>query len=630
MKSSEELMKSRQKLIRSQKSQQKLIKSQKSQQKLIKSQQKLINTQQKVIKSGKTQQKPIKKQHILLKEKMDDIRKKLNGVHHNLPKSELKEIKKYLYNIEKNKLLEKNKEYLDELNKKIIENDEDFIENIRDLFSVLDYETVLIGTGFDGNYLEYVSNGSFSLNFDEYLELIRPYLGDLINVYKTKGEWKLQLSAEISFVSQKPDSDEKRVMYTKSICEEFMIGSETEEITEKLIMSLLQKYQDNLQNKMRGSEFVFDAINCIYYDFNRTTISKGGSYIESPKWLKDKKCTINQKNSDNMCFKYAATLALNLNKINKHPQRISRIKPFIDNYNWNSINFPSTGKDWNIFEVNNKNVALNILYIPYNTKKIEIGYKSKYNLVRNNQIILLMITDGEKWHYIVAKILSKLLRGVRSNHDGDYYCLNYFRSYRTENKLNAHKKVCENHKYCNIEMPTDKNNIIKYGQGEKTLKLPFIIYADLECLLEKISTCYNDPNISSTTKINRHTPSGYSIYTSCIFNKLYSKLSHFRGQDCMKVFCKDLKDHAKRIINHKKKSIIPLTKDEEDSYNKDTICHICLKEFDNDKDKVRDYCYFTGRYRGAAHNDWNLRHKIPKNIPIVFHNGSMYDYHFLI
>ena len=73
-----------------------------------------------------------------------------------------------------------------------------------------------------------------------------------------------------------------------------------------------------------------------------------------------------------------------------------------------------------------------------------------------------------------------------------------------------------------------------------------------------------------------------------------------------------------------------MTKDEENSYNKDTICHICLKEFDNDKDKVGDYCYFTGRYRGAAHNDCNLRHKIPKNIPIIFHNGSMYDYHFLI
>ena len=161
------------------------------------------------------------------------------------------------------------------------------------MFSVLDYEPVLIRTGFDGNYLEYMSNGSNSLSFDEYLELIRSYLGDLINVYKTKGEWKLQLSAEISFVSQKPGSDEKRVMYTRSICEEFMIGSETEEVAEKNIMSLLQKYQDNLQNKMKGSDFIFNGANYLFYDFNRITIRKGGSYIEIPKWLKDKKYTIN-------------------------------------------------------------------------------------------------------------------------------------------------------------------------------------------------------------------------------------------------------------------------------------------------------------------------------------------------
>ena len=99
------------------------------------------------------------------------------------------------------------------------------------------------------------------------------------------------------------------------------------------------------------------------------------------------------KNSDNMCFQYAATLELNLNKITDHPERLSKIKPFIDCYNWKNINFPSTKKDWNRFEVNNKNVALNILYMSYNTKKVEIAYKSKHNLVRDNQIILLMIND---------------------------------------------------------------------------------------------------------------------------------------------------------------------------------------------------------------------------------------------
>ena len=78
---------------------------------------------------------------------------------------------------------------------------------------------------------------------------------------------------------------------------------------------------------MRGSDFIFNGVNYLFYDFNRVSISKGGSYIESPKWLKDKKCTVNQKNNDNKCFQYATTLALNFNKINKHPQRIPFLPP---------------------------------------------------------------------------------------------------------------------------------------------------------------------------------------------------------------------------------------------------------------------------------------------------------------
>ena len=171
------------------------------------------------------------------------------------------------------------------LDKKINNNNtnDEFIENIRDLFSILDYEPVLIKSGFDNNYLEYMSNGNNSLSIDEYLELIKPYLYGLINVYKAKGEWKLQLSAEISFISQKPDSNEIRTMYIRSTPEEIIIGSETEEVAENLIMSILQKYQYNLQNKMKCSDFIFNGINYLYYDLKRITVSKGGSYIESPK-----------------------------------------------------------------------------------------------------------------------------------------------------------------------------------------------------------------------------------------------------------------------------------------------------------------------------------------------------------
>ena len=209
------------------------------------------------------------------------------------------------------------------MNKKIINlnRHEDFIglEYVKDLYSILDYKPILIRTAFNNSYLENGSDGNNSLSFMEYLNLIKPYLEDLINEKKNKGEWKLQLTAKISFVSLKPDSDETRLMDTRSNPVEFMNGSETEEITESLYRSVIQKYNDNLQEKMRGFDFVFNGINYFYYDFNRVSISKGGSYIESPKWLKDKKSTINQKNNDNKCFQYATTLALNFNKINKDP-----------------------------------------------------------------------------------------------------------------------------------------------------------------------------------------------------------------------------------------------------------------------------------------------------------------------
>ena len=108
-------------------------------------------------------------------------------------------------------------------------------------------------------------------------------------------------------------------------------------------------------------------------------------------------------------------------------------------------------------------------------------------------------------------------------------------------------------------MPTKNNNIIKYNHGEKSMKLPFVIYADLECLLEKISTCINNPNESSTTKINKHTPSGYSIFTHCSFDKSKNILNYYRGKDCMKKFSKDSREHASKTIDYEKKKMIPLT-----------------------------------------------------------------------
>ena len=115
----------------------------------------------------------------------------------------------------------------------------------------------------------------------------------MINGHKNQSEWKIQLTAEINFISSKPGSDETRIMHTRSANIEIMIGSDTNEVIEELFKFLLQRYQENLGKKMNGSEFILDGINALYYDLNKISLNRVGSYIKSPRWLEDKEATIN-------------------------------------------------------------------------------------------------------------------------------------------------------------------------------------------------------------------------------------------------------------------------------------------------------------------------------------------------
>ena len=151
---------------------------------------------------------------------------------------------------------------------------------------------------------------------------------------------KIQLTIAINRVPSKPGSDETRIMHTKSYNVEIMMGSQTDEIIEGLFRSLLQRYQERLEESMRGSGFIFYSIDAPYYDLNKVSLSRGRSYIDSPEWLKNKKATTNPKNNDDKCFQYALTVALNYKQIKSQPERISNIKPFFDQYNWKEIDFP--------------------------------------------------------------------------------------------------------------------------------------------------------------------------------------------------------------------------------------------------------------------------------------------------
>ena len=142
----------------------------------------------------------------------------------------------------------------------------------------------------------------------------------------------------------------------------------------------------------------------MFYHIHKTSLKIGKSYIKSSEWVLNKRATINPKNKDDKCFQYSINVELNHQNIESHPERISNIKSSIDENNWEGIDFPAGIKDWKKFERNNKTIALNILFVPHNENTIDLPYKSKYNRKRDNQVVLLMITDGEqsdevdKWH----------------------------------------------------------------------------------------------------------------------------------------------------------------------------------------------------------------------------------------
>ena len=192
---------------------------------------------------------------------------------------------------------------------------------------------------------------------------------------------------------------------------------------------------------------------------------------------------------------------------------------------------------WQKFEGSNDTIALNILYVKHNTKKRSVVYRSKHNNKLKKQVILLMTNDGEKYHYIAVTNLSALLQKISSNHKEDFYCLNCFNSYTTKNKLKEHEEICNNHDSCHIEMPKWVEKILKYNPGEKSLKAPFAIYLDLECLLKKEQSCQNNPEKSYAEKKVRHEPSGWAMSTKCSFDKKENKLKKFFEKNRIEKLC---------------------------------------------------------------------------------------------
>ena len=413
-------------------------------------------------------------------------------------------------------------------------------------------------------------------------------------------------------------------------------STDTVEIYHDMISEILEEMQ--IVEQAEGSGHVFLKVKNLTLHTDIWDPIKASSYIDLPDKLKNKKAIINMKNEDNKCFLWCVLRALNPSK-DKHPSRIDGdLKSKENTLNMEGITYPVSLKDINHFEKQNPDISISVLGYSEDNKiyPLRISEYTKSKEGRKHNIVLLLIKDedGDNSHYCLVKNESALLSSQVNNHKSKlYFCLNCLNGFDTPEKLENHKEYCGEKESVKINMPPS-DTFIKFKNFLYSERAPFTIYADFESLLKPLDNCKPDPNKSYTHKYNKHEPVSFVYYIKSFNEDVYkSTLRSYikeneEDPDVIDVFINWLEDDAK-IISELGNEPMKITPEEQEQFNQATNCWIC-GNFINLKDKVRDHCHFTGRYRGAAHNRCNLKYSKPNNISVFFHNLSGYDSHLFI
>ena len=396
----------------------------------------------------------------------------------------------------------------------------------------------------------------------------------------------------------------------------------------------IQTIEERIQNfNQRGSNWRFQRVLSLdvhFTDFHFTDFQplRGSTFLPLPRKIKTKKAVINMKNDDDQCFKWSVVRALN--PVDVHPERITKeLKDQSERLDWSGLKFPVKLDHIVIFEKFNPFISMNVFGFEGDVYPLRLS-KSKRTQIVN----LLLISDGEKQHYCLIKSLSRLLSSQMSKHDhANSFRLNCLNHFPNEEKLQIHEEYCLKNHAIRIEMP-EKGSFVTFIHHNRSIKVPFVVYADFEAFTEEIPTSKQNEKFSFTQKYQRHRPSGFCFKIVCFDERYNQKPVLFRAksedEDISAIFVEMLEQDIKRIqekFDFSKKMIFSFK--DKDDFEKAEICWICQKEFGGEK-KVRDHCHFTGRFRGAAHAKCNLQFKKPKFTPVIFHNLSGYDAHLFV
>lgn len=251
---------------------------------------------------------------------------------------------------------------------------------------------------------------------------------------------------------------------------------------------------------------------------------------------------------------------------------------------------------------------------------------------KEHHIQLLYITKGNAGHYCLITNLSRLVgRQLSFCHSKKYICELCLQYFHKDEHLKKHAIDCEIHAPVKIVMPTGEQARMTFSNVAKQETVPFVVYADTECLTTPIQTCQPDPSRSYTNRIQKHSPFAVAYNVVCSYDESQSYFRSYAGQDCIAWLIQELMRLAQKLEQALQvPKPITCTLDDIEHFNRATECHICKEALAPTDVKVYDHCHFTGRYRGAAHQSCNLQFRAPKYIPVFFHNLTGYDSHYII
>ena len=484
--------------------------------------------------------------------------------------------------------------------------------------------------------VQYVIKGDPLYGPTEFLQIAKPYVIDIMDKNRN-----IKAKLYLYVWMKRQDSD------LGTLIRKFAFHSVGQKIiteatdVNEIYGEMLDEIEEEIQKveQAEGSGWVFLEVENLTLYTDIWDPIKAGSYIDLPKELKNKNAIINMKNeNNNKCFLWCVLRALNPSK-DKHPSRIDKdLKSKENTLNMEGIAYPVDLKDIKRFEKQNPDISISVLGYSKDERiyplRISKFTKMKKEDERKHNIVLLLIKNGDNSHYCLINNLSRLLTSQVNNHGHKlYFCLNCLSGYDDMEKLDKHKEYCSENESIKINMPPP-DTYLKFKNFLYSERAPFAIYADFECYNKPIHTNTPDPNKSYTKKLTKHEPASFVYYIKSFNENVYkSQLRTYikeeeEDPDVIDVFINWLEEDVKQIANLGNEKMI-ITAKEEEEFKQASNCWICRKKL-NLEDRVRDHCHFTGRYRGAAHNQCNLKYSKPNNISVFFHNLTGYDSHLFI